>query len=69
MVTTDCTSGQGEILDNGKYERLSPINDAKKLFYNILEALENSMDSAILQTIAGMLRESVIVKEYFTVLV
>ena len=35
---------------------------------NIIEALENPMDSAILQTRASMFRESVIVKEYLTVL-
>ena len=68
VVSTDCPSGPGEILDNGKYGWLSPINDTKKLSHNIIEALGNPMDSNILQTRAGMFRESVIVKEYLTVL-
>ena len=68
VVSTDCPSGPGEILDNGKYGWLSPINDTKKLSHNIIEALENPMNSNILQTRAGMFRESVIVKEYLTVL-
>ena len=68
VVSTDCPSGPGEILDNGKYGWLSPINDAKKLSHNIIEALENPMDGAILQKRAEMFRESVIIKEYLTVL-
>ena len=68
VVSTDCLNGPGEILDNDKYGWLSPINDAKKLFYIIIKALENPMDSAILQTRVGIFRKSVIVKEYLTVL-
>ena len=49
-ITTDCPSGTGEILNNNKYGRLLPINDAFKLSHNNLKALENPMDSAILHT-------------------
>ena len=68
VVSTDCPSGPGEILDNGKYGWLSPINDARKLADNIIEALANPMDREILQKRAGMFKESVIVKEYLTLL-
>lgn len=68
VVSTDCPSGPGEILDNGKYGWLSPVSDATKLSYNIIDALENPMDSAILQGRAEMFIESVIVKEYLPLL-
>lgn len=69
VVSTDCPSGPSEILDNGKYGWLSPVNNADELSYNIIEALDNPMDSKILQTRADLFKESKIVKEYLTLLV
>ena len=68
VVSTDCPSGPGEILDNGKFGWLSPINDARKLADNIIEALAYPMDSEILQKRAGLFKESVIVKQYLAIL-
>ena len=67
-MSTNCPSGPGEILENGKYGWLSPINDPVKLSHNIVDALNNPMDRKLLQNRAEMFRESVIVKEYLTVL-
>lgn len=41
MVATDCPSGPMEILDNGKYGRLVPMNDAEALANAISEALDD----------------------------
>ncbi|MFD2442782.1 glycosyltransferase [Bacillus sp. CGMCC 1.16607] len=40
VVSTDCPSGPSEILENGKYGLLSPVNDYKSLAMNIIETLK-----------------------------
>lgn len=40
VVATDCRSGPREILEEGKYGRLVPVNDGEALARSILEALD-----------------------------
>jgi glycosyltransferase involved in cell wall biosynthesis len=44
VVSTDCPSGPAEILDNGRYGRLVPVNDAIALALAIREALAEQVD-------------------------
>lgn len=44
IVSTECPSGPKEILQNGKYGKLTPVNDVEKLAYAIREALESKID-------------------------
>jgi len=40
VVSTDCPSGPSEILENGKYGILTPVNDYKELAKNIMKVLK-----------------------------
>ena len=42
VVSTNCQSGPSEILEDGKYGLLSPVDDYKKLAMNIMEILETN---------------------------
>ena len=42
VVSTNCPSGPSEILEDGKYGLLSPVNDYKELALNITEMLETN---------------------------
>ncbi|MCI5130788.1 MAG: glycosyltransferase, partial [Candidatus Electrothrix sp. EH2] len=44
VVSTDCTSGPSEILENGRYGKLVPVGDVKMLAHNIEESLLASHD-------------------------
>ena len=41
VVSTDCPSGPYEILENGKYGELVPVNDADALADGMIKALDN----------------------------
>lgn len=49
VVSTDCPSGPAEILDNGKYGFLVPVNDTNALSSAMLKAYQNPFDSEILK--------------------
>jgi len=49
VVSTNCPSGPAEILENGKYGKLVPVEDVDVLAKAILETLENPIDSRKLQ--------------------
>lgn len=49
VVSTDCPSGPSEILENGKYGKLVPVNDTDALAKAIEEILKNPMDKTILK--------------------
>ena len=65
VVSTDCPSGPREILLNGKYGRVVPINDQEKLAKAMLETLENPLPSEILKKRASEFTVSKSVKNYF----
>jgi len=52
VVSTDCPSGPREILENGRFGRLTPVGDAEVLAEAILETLESPPDTEFLKTAA-----------------
>lgn len=49
VVSTDCPTGPGEILDGGRYGRLTPVGDVDALARAILETLAAPPDPAALK--------------------
>lgn len=49
VVSTDCPSGPAEILENGRFGRLTPIGDAEALARVMAEALEAPVDREALK--------------------
>jgi len=49
VVSTNCPSGPSEILENGKYGKLVPVNNPEALAEAIIETLNNPIESSILQ--------------------
>ncbi len=49
VVSTDCQVGPSEILENGRYGYLVPVNDEEKMSKAIIHALNNPMDPALLR--------------------
>jgi glycosyltransferase involved in cell wall biosynthesis len=49
VVSTDAPSGPREILDDGRYGRLVPVDDVEALAHAISEALNEKPDRAVLR--------------------
>jgi len=49
IVSTDCPSGPAEILENGQYGKLVPINDPEALAEAIKETLDNPINPQVLR--------------------
>jgi glycosyltransferase involved in cell wall biosynthesis len=49
-ISTDCPSGPGEILREGKYGPLVPMNDIKAMAGAIMEVLDNPLPREVLQS-------------------
>jgi glycosyltransferase involved in cell wall biosynthesis len=49
VVSTDCPSGPAEILENGRYGTLVPVNDVERLKEAILASLASEPDSEMLR--------------------
>ncbi len=49
VVSTDCPTGPGEILDGGRFGPLTPVGDADALAAAILETLSAPLDRALLK--------------------
>lgn len=64
VVSTDCPSGPKEILENGKYGFLSPVNDPIKLAETIKKALKSPIDSNILKVYAQKFATHNIIEQY-----
>ncbi len=54
VVSTDCPSGPGEILEGGKWGRLVPVNDSHSLAKAMLDTLERPLPASSLIARAGV---------------
>ena len=68
VVSTDCESGPREILDNGKYGLLAPINNHQKLAEKILTSLNSPIEKSFLDERVNDFSVDSIKKEYLKVL-
>ena len=68
VVSTDCPSGPKEILENGKYGFLSPVNDPIKLAEAIEKALNIPIDGNFLKSYAQKFSSLNIIEKYFSLL-
>lgn len=64
VVSTDCKSGPSEILENGRYGRLSPVGDVEALAGNICAALDMPHDKESLRARAAAFHPSNIAGKY-----
>lgn len=68
VVSTDCPSGPSEILDGGKYGKLSPVGDPEALAEAMYETLETPPDAHVLRRRAQTFSVDAIAEEYLAVL-
>jgi glycosyltransferase involved in cell wall biosynthesis len=52
VVATDCPSGPGEVLESGRFGRLTPVADEAGLAEAIVQTLENPLPSNALMSAA-----------------
>lgn len=67
IVSTDCPSGPAEILENGKYGKLPPVQDVEALAKAIIATLKEPIDSESLKLRAGAFSINRITDEYLKV--
>jgi glycosyltransferase involved in cell wall biosynthesis len=65
VVSTDCQSGPAEILENGRYGRLVPVQDASSLAAAMTASLTQPVDREALMTRARDFSVSTIADQYF----
>ena len=68
VVSTDCPSGPGEILEGGKWGRLVPVGDWRSLAQAIVETLDNPASPASLVARAGAFSVDVAIDRYMALL-
>jgi glycosyltransferase involved in cell wall biosynthesis len=68
VVSTDCESGPGEILDGGRFGRLVQVGDHAALARGILETLAAPPDAAALRRRAALFRQDAVVDRYLDAL-
>ena len=68
VVSTNCPSGPSEILENGKYGKLVPVNNPNALAEAIIETLNNPIESSILQKRASFFSVEKSVNEYLKII-
>lgn len=68
VVSTDCPYGPPEILDNGTFGYLAPVGDAEQVAQQLLKALDNPIDPAILQKEARRYGQAAVIDAYEQVL-
>lgn len=68
VVSTDCPSGPGEILDGGAFGRLVPVGDEEALADGILRALASPFDRRRLRVRARLFSAEAAVDRYLDVL-
>lgn len=64
IVSTDCKSGPREILSNGKYGKLVPVNDSDKLAVAIDEQLNSKIKNGFDQKILEPFTLDTVMKSY-----
>ncbi|NJL20663.1 MAG: glycosyltransferase [Leptolyngbyaceae cyanobacterium SM1_3_5] len=67
VVSTNCESGPVEILENGKYGKLVPIEDANALAEAINHALDHPLSSDLLQARADIFTMDKVIDQYLQV--
>jgi len=68
VVSTDCPSGPREILNDGEYGKLVPVNNPQALAEAILESLSEEHDLSKIQQRADHFAEERIIDEYLSLL-
>lgn len=68
VVSTNCPFGPAEILSNGEYGTLVPVNDEVALTAAIMASLESDHDSERLKTRAASFSPSVAARKYLELL-
>lgn len=68
IVSTDCESGPAEILENGKYGKLVPVEDANALATGILEVLYQPIDPEVLKQRAQAFSIEQVTQQYINVI-
>lgn len=68
VVSTDCTAGPAEILDGGRFGRLTPVGDAAALTRAIDEALDAPVDRAAQIRRAADFAPEIAARQYLAVM-
>jgi glycosyltransferase involved in cell wall biosynthesis len=68
VVSTDCPSGPAEILENGRYGRLVPVNNPSALATAMRVALAETPDRAMLQKRAAEFSSAIAAQRYLDLL-
>ena len=68
VVSTDCPSGPAEILENGKWGRLTPVGDANVLAEAMRASLEDGHDTAALKRRAADFAPEIAARKYLDLL-
>ena len=68
VVSTDCPSGPSEILEQGRYGELVPVNDSKALAEAIIRRLDKSIPRQTLYERASHFRVNPIAEDYLSCL-
>jgi glycosyltransferase involved in cell wall biosynthesis len=64
VVSTNCSSGPAEILENGKYGRLTPVGNESKLAEAMLSAISEPIDRDLMLKRAEAFDEKIIGRQY-----
>ena len=68
VVSTDCPSGPAEILENGKWGRLTPVGNADALAEAMRASLEDDHDTAALKRRAADFAPEIAARKYLKLL-
>lgn len=68
VVSTNCPSGPSEILEDGKYGKLVPVNNKEALAKAIIETLENPVDKNKLRERASFFSVEKAVNKYLKII-
>ena len=68
VVSTDCSSGPSEILEDGRYGPLVPVGDETRLADAMLSVLRHPIDAGELRARAGTFSVDLIADQYLTLI-